>query len=206
MDPALIEALGYVASFIILVSLTMKSIVRLRWINAAGSLLFVAFAVLTRSLPTVVMNIGIIAIDLFYVFRMARIRSDYRMVHAERNGAFLNFFYERHRAEIDGIFGDEAFAEATSFAWFVVDDEIAGLFAWRDITPSECRILIDYVTARYRDTRVGRFFFEDNLPLFRERGYVSFRYLNVGEPHWKYLRKIGFTEDSPGCFSKKIDA
>ena len=53
---------------------------------------------------------------------------------------------------------------------------------------------------------MGRFFFEDNLPLFRERGYVSFRYLNVGEPHWKYLRKIGFTEDSPGCFSKKIDA
>ena len=92
MDPALIEALGYVASFIILVSLTMKSIVRLRWINAAGSLLFVAFAVLTRSLPTVVMNIGIIAIDLFYVFRMARIRSDYRMVHAERNGARITSY------------------------------------------------------------------------------------------------------------------
>lgn len=203
MSPVMIEALGYVASFIILVSLTMKSIVRLRWINAAGSLLFVAFAVLTRSVPTVVMNVGIIAIDLFYVFRMSRIRSDYRMVHAERHGAFLEFFYERHRGEIDAIFGEEAFAEATNFSWFVVNDEIAGLFAWKETTPTECRILIDFVTRRYRDTKIGRYFFEDRSPGFREKGYALFRYLNVGEPHWAYLRKIGFTEDSPGCFSKK---
>ncbi len=200
----MVETLGYAASFIILVSLTMKSIVRLRWINAAGSLLFVAFALLTRSIPTVVMNLGIIGIDLFYVFRMARIRSEYRMVHAERHSAFLSFFYERHREEIEGIFGEEAFSESTNFAWFAVDDEIAGLFAWKETTPTECRILIDYVTGRYRDTRVGRYFFEDRLSSFREKGYALFRYVNVGESHWKYLRKIGFTEDSPGCFSKKI--
>lgn len=204
MNPILIEALGYVASFIILVSLTMKSIVRLRWINAAGSALFVAFAVLTRSVPTVFMNLGIVAIDLFYVFKMARIRVDYRMVRAERHSAFLEFFYGRHRQEIDSIFGEEAFGEASHFAWFTVNDEIAGLFAWKEDSPTECRVLIDYVTSRYRDTKIGRYFFEDRLPEFRERGYETLRYVNVGESHWAYLRKIGFTEDSPGCFTKKI--
>ena len=65
MDATMIDALGYLASFIILISLTMKSVVKLRWINAAGSLLFVVFAALTRSVPTIVMNAGIMAKDLF---------------------------------------------------------------------------------------------------------------------------------------------
>ena len=56
-----IDALGYLASLVILVSLTMRSIVRLRVVNALGSVLFVAFAALTRSLPTVVMILGIVA-------------------------------------------------------------------------------------------------------------------------------------------------
>ena len=62
-----INLLGYTGSFIILISLTMKSIVKLRWINAAGSLLFVIFAFLTKSTPTIVMNIGIIEIGRAHV-------------------------------------------------------------------------------------------------------------------------------------------
>lgn len=205
MSAVYIEALGYLASFIILVSLTMKSIVKLRWINAFGSLLFVIFAVLTNSVPTIFMNCGIVIIDLWYVFKIMRIRTDYRMVPAERNSAFLFFFYEKYQNEIQSIFGENAFSTATGFAWFIVNNEIAGLFAWKESSATECRILIDFVTERYRDTKVGQYFFEDKLEDFLEKGFTSFTYLNVNKPHWKYLRKIGFTEDSIGCFSKTID-
>ena len=129
-----IDLLGYVGSFIILVSLTMKSIVKLRWINAFGSAVFVAFAFLTRSTPTIVMNFGIIAIDLWYVLRLTHSRKDYRLVKAERGSAYLEFFYQMHQAEIDVIFGDEAFVEAKGFSYFVCDNEIAGLFAWKENT------------------------------------------------------------------------
>lgn len=206
MNSVLIETLGYLASFIILVSLTMKSIVKLRWINAFGSFLFVIFAVLTKSIPTVFMNCGIVIIDLWYVFKIIRIRTDYRMVTAERNSAFLFFFYEKYRDEIESIFGESAFSSATGFAWFVVNNEIAGLFAWKENSVTECRILIDFVTEKYRDTKVGQYFFEDKLEELLEKGFKEFTYLNVKKPHWKYLRKIGFIEDAIGCFSKRIDS
>jgi len=204
MNAAYIDLLGYVASFIILVSLTMKSIVKLRWINAAGSVLFVVFALVTRSLPTVAMNIGIIVIDLWYISRLSRNKSDYQLVKAERGSAYLEFFFRKHEAEISEIFGESAFAEAKGFSYFVCDNEIAGLFAWKENSTTECQILIDYVTLRYRDTKIGSYFFDRQLPLFREKGYTRFTYNNVGRRHWKYLEKIGFRHESIGCFSKEI--
>lgn len=199
-----IELLGYAASFIILVSLTMKSIVKLRWINAAGSALFVVFAFLTRSAPTIVMNLGIIAIDLWYVAKLSRNRKEYQLVKAERGSAYLEFFYNQHRAEIQDIFGDEVFLEAKGFSYFVCDNEIAGLFAWKENSTTECQILIDFVTPRYRDSKIGRYFFEQQLPSFREKGYTHFIYNNVGQKHWKYLEKIGFKHGAMGCFTKEL--
>jgi GNAT superfamily N-acetyltransferase len=200
-----IDLLGYVASFIILISLTMKSLVRLRWINAFGSLLFVVFAFLTKSTPTIFMNLGIVAIDLFFIWRITRNKNEYKLIKAERGSAFLDYFYQRHRKEIDAIFGETSFASATGFSYFVCNGEIAGIFAWRENSPTECQILIDFVTPRYRDTKIGSYFFRQQLPYFREKGYLKFVYREVGERHWKYLAKIGFTSESMGSFSKEIE-
>jgi hypothetical protein len=199
-----IDLLGYIASFIILVSLTMKSIVKLRWINAAGSFLFVIFAWITRSSPTVVMNLGIIAIDLWYVFAISRKKSDYHLVKAERGSAWLDFFYTKNKVEIDAIFGLDAFLDARNFSYFVCDDEIVGLFAWKEISPTECRILIDFVTPRFRDTKIGTYFFDKNLSFFKAKGYSRFTYGQVSSKHWKYLKKIGFAKNQDGFFSKSL--
>jgi GNAT superfamily N-acetyltransferase len=197
-----VELLGYAASLLILVSLTMRSLVRLRVINAVGSALFVAYAVMLGSIPTIAMNSGIVLIDLWYVWRVRRQRGDYELVKAERGSAWLEWFYAKHRAEIDSIFGDTAFAEARGFSWFLCDGKPAGLFAWKENSPTECHILIDFVTVEYRDTKIGKYFFDRQLPYFREKGYTRFVYLNVGKKHWKYLEKIGFVAESPGCFAK----
>jgi hypothetical protein len=200
----MVSALGYAASLVILVSLTMKSIVRLRWINAAGSALFVVFAILTRSWPTVAMNLGIIAIDLWYAFRVVGRKEDFRLIHAERSSAFLEFFYRENEAEIVGIFGEEAFGESKGFSYFVRNAEIAGLFAWRENSPVECAILIDFVTERYRDAKIGRYFFSRHLASFREKGYERLVCETAHPRHARYLSKLGFIEERPGFFAKDI--
>lgn len=206
MDATMIDALGYLASFIILISLTMKSVVKLRWINAAGSLLFVVFAALTRSVPTIVMNSGIIAIDLFYVLRVTRLKDEYRLIHAERTSSFLDFFYQTYRDEISSIFGDDAFIESRYFSYFVRNTEIAGIFSWKENTPTECRIMIDFVTPRYRDTKIGLYFFKQHLEPFREKGYRRLVCQCSDRRHAKYLAKIGFVEEAPSFFTKDIGA
>ena len=204
MNDVMIATLGYAASFIILVSLTMKSIVMLRWINAFGSALFVVFAILTRSWPTVAMNIGIIAIDLWYAFGVVGRKEDYRLIHAERTSAFLDFFYRENEAEIVGIFGEDAFADAKGFSYFVRNAEIAGLFAWRENSPVECAILIDFVTKRYRDAKIGRYFFDQHLASFREKGYERLVCETEHPRHARYLAKLGFVEERAGFFAKQI--
>jgi len=199
-----IDGLGYLASFVILVSLTMRSIVRLRVVNALGSALFVAFAILTRSLPTVAMNLGIVAIDLYYIFRVLRVEEEFRLINAERTSAYLSFFHETYRAELDALFGADAFEKASWFTYYVRNDEIAGVFAWTEDSPWVCRVMVDFVTPRYRDTKIGRYFFGKHVARFRELGYRRFGFRGVGEGHWKYLERIGFSREGDGVYVKDI--
>lgn len=64
------EWLGFIASFIILVSLLMSEIKLLRWINLIGALLFGIYGVLISSTPTMFMNFGIVAINIYYLTKM----------------------------------------------------------------------------------------------------------------------------------------
>lgn len=184
----------------------MKSIVKLRWINAAGSLLFVIFAFLTKSTPTVVMNVGIIIIDIWYVYQLSKTKADYKLIKAERNSAMLQFFYEQNKNEIDLIFGLHAFSEAEELSFFVCNGDIAGLFAWKQEENKTCHILIDFVTVPYRDTKIGLYFFEKQLPYFKTKGFEKFTYTNISDSHWKYLKKIGFKETQIGNFEKEISS
>jgi len=211
MNTLYIDILGYLASFIILVSLTMRSIVKLRVINALGSALFVAFAVLTGSMPVLVMNLGIILIDLWFVYVLRRTRMAYTLVPVEKDSAFLEYFYQKHRLEIEEIFGTDSRSLADGYSFYLADAEAAGLFAWQSQPDGQCRILIDFVTPRYRDTRIGSYFFSDQLKRFASRGFRVLVYRHVGAKHWKYIEKIGFrretgTEAGPGNYRKDIPA
>ncbi len=204
LSPVVVEALGYAGTLVILVSLAVKSIVRFRWLNAAGSLLLVVFAFATRSWPVVAMNLGIIVIDLYFIVRVSSVPRECKLVAAEPTSALLQYFYAQNRDEITALFGETAFADARYFTYFVRGSEVAGLFAWRDSVPGECVVSVDFVTGRYRDTSIGRYFFGNQLPAFRDRGYSRIVYRNVGYGHWKYLRSLGFKDLGGGDFEKEI--
>ena len=62
MNPVLLDWIGYIASLIVLVSLLMSSVKKLRWINLGGALLFGIYGFLIGSLPTGFMNFGIVSL------------------------------------------------------------------------------------------------------------------------------------------------
>ena len=92
-----IEILGYIASIIVFISLMMKSLVKLRLINAAGSLLFVIFALSTSSFPTAVLNIGIVVIDIYYFLKMVRVQDNFEIMYVEKDNPLVNRFYNKNR-------------------------------------------------------------------------------------------------------------
>lgn len=72
---SILELFGYLGSFVVLVSLTMNSIVKLRWINLLGAVMFTVYAVLIQSYPTMFMNMGIVIIDLYYIQKLRRVKA-----------------------------------------------------------------------------------------------------------------------------------
>lgn len=69
---AFYELIGYTASFIVLVSLLMSSLWRLRILNLVGALTFTAYGVLIGAAPVAVVNFLIAVIDVYYLLRMRR--------------------------------------------------------------------------------------------------------------------------------------
>ncbi len=64
-----IELLGYIASILVVISIMMASVVKLRIINSIGALLFGTYGMLIGSWPVVVMNYFIVAVNVYYLWK-----------------------------------------------------------------------------------------------------------------------------------------
>lgn len=65
-----IEIMGYAASILIAVSLTMSSIVKLRVINLIGAALFGTYGLLIDSMPVMLVNYFIALTNVYYLWKM----------------------------------------------------------------------------------------------------------------------------------------
>ena len=61
------ELVGYLASILVVVSLAMTSVVRLRMVSLAGSVVFIAYGLLIEAPPIVGTNVAIAALNLWFL-------------------------------------------------------------------------------------------------------------------------------------------
>ena len=83
VNSAFIEWFGYGASVVVGVSLLMTSVVRLRWINLAGSLLFTVYGLLITAYPVARLNFCIALINVWHLSRIHRRRDRLVVVPTE---------------------------------------------------------------------------------------------------------------------------
>ncbi len=192
MNPGLLDWLGYVASAIVLISLLMSSIVKLRWINLVGAILFGIYGFLIGSLPTGFMNVGIALIDIFYLIKMYRAK-DYFTVLKVDNDRYLDAFIDFYKDDISlQISPNEIVKEKFDEQFYVLRNmEIAGLFMAKKVDDKTLQIHLDFAIPRYRDFKLGNFLFRD---LFTKQGYKKFVTKAKDEAHVKYLKKMGFSQ------------
>lgn len=70
MEITLTELIGYIASFVVLISFLMKQMNKLRIINLIGCFLFVIYGVLLHySIPVILTNTVIIIINVYYLIK-----------------------------------------------------------------------------------------------------------------------------------------
>ena len=68
----MIELVGYLGSVLVVVSMLMTSVVRLRVINSVGAGIFTVYALIIQSYPTALMNFCLVVINIYNLIRISR--------------------------------------------------------------------------------------------------------------------------------------
>ena len=201
MNPTVIEIIGYVGSALVLISLLMASVVKLRVVNAVGSLIFAVYALIIRSYPTALMNVCLVLINLYYLWKLRNKEPNYRMLRLQPDEGFVRAFLDAHQADIAGFFPARRWDAAALNRAFLVchGDEAAGLLLGAE-TDGVLDIALDYSTPTYRDSSVGRYLYER----LGSEGVKLLRYAGAESAHLLYLQKMGYTARD-GVYEKNLE-
>ncbi len=203
------ELIGFIASLLIVVSITQKSILRLRIIGLIGSVTFLAYGFLIQAYPIVLVNGAATLIHLWYLRKLTAKRSEvFRVLPVRTESNYLVAFLDHYADEITNRFQPEfEFApDEDQIVAFVLRDMVpAGLFIAKRRARGVVEILLDFATPEYRDFRMADYLFSDESGLFEPTDQDLLSWASAPE-HVSYLGKVGFRPDParPGAYRRPI--
>lgn len=203
----ILDYIGYIASLIVLISLLMSSVKKLRWINMIGSLVFGIYGFLIGSLPTGIMNMGIVFINVYYLVQMYGNKDYFQLLETTENDAYYTHFKSFYENEIAHFMDeDKPLEHQANFKLFVLRNLVPAGLMMGTICHNVLYIDVDYVTPIYRDFKIGKYLFTDQVAFFKEKGIDTLISHPGNEKHQRYLKKMGFSllenEDGPTYIKK----
>ncbi|MDG3085598.1 hypothetical protein P7F88_05560 [Vibrio hannami] len=82
-----IEIMGYAASIMVAISLTMKDIVKLRVLNFVGCTFFVIYGLMISALPVVATNAFIAIVNVYFLAKMMQEKKKDKLSSTKLNAA-----------------------------------------------------------------------------------------------------------------------
>jgi hypothetical protein len=196
----MLEALGWIGSAIVVVSLLQTRILRLRVLNLIGCSVSVAYALLGSVWPVLGLNAVLALINIVHLRKLTaeeETERAYAVVTVQPDDAYLEFLLDKHRADIDATnpsFDQDSAANPATEAHLVLhNDETVGMVLIHNDGSGVARVVLDYVTPRFRDFTPGKYLFRDS-GLLRSRGFT---HVSAPAPADKqtssYYEALGFT-------------
>ena len=156
-----LDALGWGGSALLVCSLLQASVLRLRVLNAIACLILIVFNAKLAVWPMVGMNLVLVAINAWFIIQLLRHRHDesaYEVLEVSPSDEYLRHVLSVHGAEILRFNPDFVHDPSTTHDAFLVQkgDETVGVVLLRK-EGDTAKVLLDYVTPRYRDLSPGEF-------------------------------------------------
>lgn len=192
----LIEIFGYIGSALVVVSMLMSSVVKLRIINTVGSIVSGIYAVICGAFPLALMNACLIIINVYNLFKLLKTKQEYALVDSESEDACVRYFLECYNDDIKKFFPGFARERVSGEKAYVVycNDTPSGVLLGKE-RDNGIDITIEYSTPAYRDCSVGRYLYS-KLP---SRGVNVLRFAQKeSQEHIEYMKKMGFIKEQNG--------
>lgn len=157
-----LDVLGWGGSALLIYSLLQTSVLRLRVLNLVACIVLTVFNALLAVWPMVGMNLALVAINAWFIATLVRQRDDeavYEVLGVSPSDEFLRHVLRVHEDEIRRFNPDFVHDPAADdHEAFLVQkgDETVGVVLVR-LEGQTARVILDYVTPRYRDFSPGQF-------------------------------------------------
>ena len=187
-----LEIIGYIGSFLVVISMLMSSIIKLRVINTIGSVISGIYAVICGALPLALMNLCLIIINVINLVKLLGKKMPYELVEGNTGDSLVRYFLDYYKDDIKSFFPDFSGDAAAHDAAFITccDGTPVGLLL-RDRTGDSIDLAVDYTTPAYRDCSAGKFL-HATLP---NSGVRMLRFTRtLTDEHKEYLQKMGYTQ------------
>lgn len=196
----LIEIFGYIGSFLVVVSMLMSSVVKLRIINTAGSIISLIYAFICGAFPLALMNGCLIVINVYNLFKLLKSEKQYDLVDSKPDDSFVKYILNRYRDDIRTYFPGFNEKNCGNKAYVICcEGKPAGLLLGTEKEKGAVDVIIDYSTPEYRDCSVGTFLY-DKLPA---KGIRTLTFAQQeSKVHISYMEKMGFAKENNGYVKK----
>lgn len=196
MSRTLIEIIGYTGSALVILSFMMRRIVPLRLISMAGSLIYGVYGLFIGSWPIVIMNFVIVGIHAWYLYREFTTSHEFSLVPVAADAPFLNDFLEGHIADIRKSQPDFTPNLPNDVAYVYMREGMPAGALLGSRQNDRLNVHLDYVLPAYRDSRLGRWLYEQggSKPL-RSAGVHEIAARTGTEVHRKFLESMGFVPE-----------
>lgn len=188
-----VELIGYVASLLVVTSLAMTSVVKLRFLSLAGSIAYVAYGLFLPAFPVVLANAIIAGLNVWYLAREFSSNKKLGAVPIAVDAPFLADFLGAREDDLRKFQPGFDLAGKDA-AWLLTRDGLpAGALIGRR-EGGDLRIDLDYVTPPYRDSQLGRWLYGPGSKVLRREGIRRLLTDPGTAEHRRYLDSMGFKE------------
>jgi hypothetical protein len=198
-----LDLVGWAGSALLVFSLLQARVLRFRVLNTVACVVLVFFNAMIGVWPMVAMNIVLAAINLWFIVRLLRERHDEAAFEVLRFGVgddYLRHVLDVHADDVrryqpDLVWSPDPADEGSGDLAFIVvrgDETVGVVLVHRD--GEVARVVLDYVTPRYRDFTPGEF-------VWRRSGLLDgLGFRQVRTPPGMigaYYDRVGFRADGP---------
>lgn len=206
MESSIIQYFGYLASVIIAFSMMMSSIVKFRWINLLGAMIFSIYGFIVGAYPVGFLNGFIVLVDIYYLSKIYSKKELFETLEINQDNKYLPRFLEFHKIEIQKFFPEFVFDTKKKYTSFFIlrNMAVAGVFLASRTDSETLKVDLDYVIPQYRDYKNGKHIYFRVVKKFIEIGITTVTAQGNSREYSQYLKKLGFNINENGMFVKKL--
>lgn len=193
----IIEGIGYLGSILVVVSMLMTSVKKLRIVNTTGSLIFTVYALIIHSYPTAFMNLCLIIINIYQLAKLGRKEQSFSLIKGRSDIGAAPFIIKYYLDDIKKFFPDikpEDLSKHDTVYIVAYETNPAGVLVGDMTDKDTLDIWLDYATPVYRDSSVGTFLYK-HLP---GEGIRRLTISGKTSGHEEYMLKMGFVKTDTG--------